>query len=104
MADDCLFCGLAREGEHVGASEHFVALHDINPKAEVHLLVLPKRHLATFRDIVQLDAGEAKEMLDFVAETAKRAGLEDYQLRIHVGRGGGQEIPHLHWHILGRAA
>ena len=40
-------------------------------------------------------------MLDFVAQVAREAGLADYQLRIHVGRGGGQEIFHLHWHVLG---
>lgn len=104
MGEECLFCTLAREGDHVGTSANFVAVRDINPKAAVHLLVLPKRHLATFRDVGELDADEAKEMLDFVAETARNAGLEDYQLRIHVGPGGGQEIPHLHWHVLGRAA
>ena len=40
-------------------------------------------------------------MLDFVAATAREAGLEDYVLRIHVGRRGGQEVFHLHWHVLG---
>ena len=78
-----------------------MAIRDINPKADVHLLVLPKRHLATFREIAELSPDEAKEMLDFVARTARDAGLEDYVLRIHVGRGGGQEIFHLHWHVLG---
>ena len=103
MADaDCLFCRLAREGEHVRASDRFVAIRDINPKADVHLLVLPRRHLATFRDLDEMAADEAKEMLDFVAATARDAGLEDYQLRIHVGPGGGQEVLHLHWHVLGR--
>lgn len=102
MAEDCLFCRLARDGDHVAESEHFVAIRDINPKADVHLLVLPRRHLETFREVGELDAGEAKEMLAFVADTARGAGLLDYQLRIHVGPGGGQEIPHLHWHVLGR--
>ena len=101
MSEQCLFCRLAREGDHVASSERFVAIRDINPKAPVHLLVLPRRHLPTFREIGELPADEAKEMLDFVAETARDAGLEDYQLRIHVGRGGGQEIFHLHWHVLG---
>ena len=63
--------------------------------------MLPRRHLATFREIGELSPAEAKEMLEFVADTASEAGLEDYLLRIHVGRGGGQEIFHLHWHVLG---
>lgn len=78
-----------------------MAIRDVNPKAEVHLLVLPRRHIPTFREIGRLSAEQAKELLDFVAVTAREAGLEDYRLRIHVGPGGGQEIFHLHWHVLG---
>jgi histidine triad (HIT) family protein len=103
-SDDCLFCRLAGSGEHVAATPNFVAIRDINPKADVHLLVLPKRHLATFREVGQLTEGEAKEMLDFIADTARGAGLDDYQARVHVGAGGGQEIFHLHWHILGSSS
>jgi histidine triad (HIT) family protein len=102
--DDCLFCRLAGEGDHVARSDGFVAIRDNNPKAPVHLLVLPKRHLDTFREVSELQADEAKELLDFVAETARGAGLTDYQVRIHVGPGGGQEVFHLHWHILGSPA
>ncbi len=63
--------------------------------------MLPKRHLATFREIGELSPDEAKEMLDFVAETAREAGLEDYTVLVNVGEGGGQTIFHLHWHVLG---
>jgi histidine triad (HIT) family protein len=98
---DCLFCNLVREGEHVRRADGFVAVEDINPKAPVHLLVLPERHLDTFRDVAELEAGEAKRMLEFVAETAREAGLEDYQVVVNVGRGAGQTVFHLHWHVLG---
>jgi len=63
--------------------------------------VLPERHVATFRDVGEFPADEAKRMLAFVAETAKQAGLEDYRVLVNVGEGGGQTIFHLHWHILG---
>jgi histidine triad (HIT) family protein len=63
--------------------------------------VLPERHVATFRDIGEFPADEAKRMLDFVAATARQAGLEDYRVLVNVGEGGGQTIFHLHWHILG---
>jgi histidine triad (HIT) family protein len=63
--------------------------------------VLPERHVATFRDVGEFPANEAKRMLDFVAETAQQAGLEDYRVLVNVGEGGGQTIFHLHWHILG---
>jgi histidine triad (HIT) family protein len=98
---DCLFCKLVAEGEHVRKADGFVAIKDINPKAPVHLLVLPERHVDTFRDVGQFSADEAKRMLDFVAETAREAELGDYQVIVNVGRGAGQTVFHLHWHILG---
>jgi histidine triad (HIT) family protein len=98
---DCLFCKLVAEGDHVHAADGFVAAEDINPKAPVHLLVLPERHVETFREVGEFPADEAKRMLEFVAETARKAGLEDYQVVVNVGRGAGQTIFHLHWHVLG---
>ncbi|TML18241.1 MAG: HIT domain-containing protein [Actinobacteria bacterium] len=83
------------------SSKGFVAVRDINPRADVHLLVIPERHVPSFREIDEFPADEAKRMLDFVAETARGAGLEDYRVVVNVGEGGGQTIFHLHWHILG---
>ena len=101
LPSDCLFCELARNGDHVAKTEGFVAIKDINPKADTHLLVIPERHITTFRDVADLSADEAKRMLDFIAETARHAGLDDYRLVVNVGEGGGQMIFHLHWHLLG---
>ncbi len=98
---ECLFCRLASEGPHVHAAEGFVAIRDLAPKAPTHLLVLPARHVATFRDIGAFPDDEAARMLRFVAETARLAGLEDYRVVVNVGPGGGQTIFHLHWHLLG---
>ncbi len=83
------------------AVDGFVAIRDINPKAETHLLVIPERHVPTFREVSELPAEEAKRMLDFVAETAKTVGLEDYRVVVNVGEGAGQTVFHLHWHLLG---
>ncbi len=99
--DDCLFCRLVRDGDHVRAAEGFVAIADINPQAPVHLLVLPERHVDTFRDVSEFPPDEAQRMLAFVAETAAEAGLTDYRVVVNVGPGGGQTVFHLHWHILG---
>jgi histidine triad (HIT) family protein len=96
-----LFCKLYREGEHVHAADGFVAVRDINPQADVHLLVIPERHVETFRDVREFPAEETRRMLDFVAETAHEAGLEDYKVVVNVGPGAGQTIFHLHWHVLG---
>ena len=79
----------------------FVAIEDINPRADVHLLVIPERHVASFREIGEFEPYEAKRMLEFVADTAREAGLEDYRVIVNVGEGAGQTIFHLHWHVLG---
>ena len=98
---DCLFCRLVREGDHVRARDGFVAIKDIAPKAPTHLLVLPERHVDTFRAIDEFPADEAKRMLEFVAETAADAGLEDYRVEVNVGPAAGQTVFHLHWHVTG---
>ena len=99
--DTCLFCRLVADGEHVHADDGFVAIRDINPIAETHLLVLPTRHVDTFRDVGAFPDEEAGRMLRFVAETAAAAGLDDYKVLVNVGAGGGQTVFHLHWHVLG---
>ncbi len=99
--DDCLFCRLSRAGDHVAKADGFVAIRDINPQAETHLLILPERHVDTFRDVSEFPADEAKRMLDFVAEVARGAGLTNYRVLVNVGPGGGQTVFHLHWHVLG---
>jgi len=101
LPENCLFCRLVAEGDHVHAVDGFVAIRDINPIAETHLLVLPARHVATFRDVDAFSDEEAGRMLRFVAETAQAAGLEDYKVLVNVGAGGGQTVFHLHWHVLG---
>ncbi|MBA2616207.1 MAG: HIT domain-containing protein [Actinobacteria bacterium] len=98
---DCLFCRLVAEGEHVHKTDGFVAIRDIDPKAPVHLLVLPERHVDTFREVATFSGDEARRMLQFVAETAREAGLEDYRVVVNVGAGAGQTVFHLHWHVLG---
>jgi histidine triad (HIT) family protein len=87
----------------VRKTDGFAAVRDINPKAPTHLLVIPERHVDTFREVAEFDADEVKRMLEFVADTAREAGLEDYRVIVNVGPGGGQTIFHLHWHILGGA-
>jgi histidine triad (HIT) family protein len=88
----------------VRSVDGFVAIRDIAPKAPTHLLVIPERHVDTFRDIGQLDADESKRLLQFVADTAHDAGLEDYRVVVNVGPGAGQTVFHLHWHVLGGRA
>jgi len=90
-----------REGDHVREADGFVAINDINPRADVHLLVIPERHVPSFREVGEFEPDGAKRMLEFVADTARDAGLEDYRVIVNVGEGAGQTVFHLHWHVLG---
>ena len=63
--------------------------------------MIPERHVDTFRNVDEFPPDEVKRMLEFVAETARVAGLEDYKVVVNVGPGAGQTIFHLHWHVLG---
>jgi histidine triad (HIT) family protein len=99
--EGCLFCEIVADGAYVAKTEGFVAIDDINPQAEKHILIIPERHLDTFRDIAELEPDEAKRMLDFIAEVAREAGLHDYQVIANVGRSAGQTVFHLHWHVIG---
>ncbi|MFN2467520.1 MAG: HIT domain-containing protein [Gaiellaceae bacterium] len=104
MPDECVFCRIV-EGNlpstEVNRAEGFLAIEDIAPKADVHVLVLPERHIADFRQIGELEAAESKRMLEFIADTARKVGLEEYRLLNFCGAGAGQSVFHLHWHVLG---
>jgi len=99
--EDCLFCRLVAEGEHVHTADGFVAIRDIAPLAQTHLLVLPARHVDTFKEVDAFPDEEAAAMVRFVADTARTAGLDDYRVLVNVGPGAGQTVFHLHWHVLG---
>jgi histidine triad (HIT) family protein len=103
---DCLFCKIAA-GEipcnKVYEDEGFLAFHDINPKAPVHVLVIPKRHLASLNDADDQDIGLLGQLMDCTRRVARELGVDDpgYRVVINVGEGGGQEVFHIHVHILG---
>jgi histidine triad (HIT) family protein len=100
MNEDCLFCKLFAEGDHVASTEGFVAIRDMNPQAATHLLIIPEHHIDSFHQIAEFSADEDKRMLDFIAEVAAENGLTDYRVVVNAGAGAGQTIFHLHWHVL----
>ena len=67
----------------------------------MHLLVIPERHVESFREIDAFSADETKRMLEFIASVARDQGLQDYNVLINVGESAGQTIFHVHWHVLG---
>jgi histidine triad (HIT) family protein len=101
---DCIFCKI-RDGEipstFVHRADGFFAIRDIAPKADTHVLVIPDQHIEDFRGIGALDAAQAKRFLEFIAETARICGLEEYRLMNFCGAGAGQTVFHLHVHVLG---
>lgn len=83
--------------------EFAIAFADIHPKAPTHLLVVPKRAYTDFNDLMaQADANEIKGIFDAVENVAKQQDLIEagYRLLMNVGAGAGQEVPHLHIHVL----
>jgi histidine triad (HIT) family protein len=108
VTDDCLFCRIAA-GEVpatiVAREDGFLAFEDVAPKAPVHLLVIPERHIPSFAGIAAMPEGERAAMLAFIAATAGAAGLDDsgYRVTTNHGPDSRQSIHHLHWHILGGA-
>nr|WP_240331968.1 histidine triad nucleotide-binding protein [Sulfurospirillum tamanensis] len=81
-------------------NDHFLAFHDINPKAPIHILIIPKKHVANFQDV---DPKTMEAMTPFIHEVATLLGLDSsgYRLITNNGEDGGQEVPHLHFHLLG---
>ncbi len=102
---DCLFCKIAR-GEipcrKVYEDDEVLAFHDINPVAPVHFMLVPKLHLATLDDAGEEHAALLGKMLLLAPKLAREQGLDTgFRTVINTGKGGGQEIFHLHIHVIG---
>ena len=108
MSDECLFCRIAGgelPADVVHRADGFLAFRDIAPKAPVHVLVIPERHVASIKDVDGLTADERAAMLGFIAEVATREGLDGsgYRVTTNHGRDALQSVFHLHWHVMGGA-
>lgn len=106
MADeDCLFCKIVRgelPSDTVATDEGVVAFRDINPRAPVHVLVVPERHLDSIDDVGEADMELLARCVRLAQRVAADEGIRDgYRLATNVGTKGGQAIPHLHLHVLG---
>jgi histidine triad (HIT) family protein len=104
---DCLFCKIVAgeiPAKVVKRSEEALAFRDIDPKAPVHLLVIPTRHVAAVRDAGGADGERLLgRLLAFTAELAAEQGLDadGYRIVTNTGRNAGQSVDHLHLHLLG---
>lgn len=105
---DCIFCRiLAGEipAQRVYEDEDMLAFRDIHPKAPVHVLVVPRKHIASLREAEADDAALLGRMTLALPRIAHELGLEQgFRTIVNTGPGGGQEVFHLHYHILGGPA
>ncbi|TNC99686.1 MAG: Hit-like protein involved in cell-cycle regulation [Gallionellaceae bacterium] len=105
MSDNCLFCKIAHgeiPSRKVYEDDEVFAFHDINPVAPVHLMIIPKRHLASLMETDDSHAELLGKMLTLAPKLAREQGLENgFRTVINSGKGGGQEVFHLHIHIIG---
>lgn len=105
MKDNCIFCKILR-GEIPSAKvyedERMFVFRDIEPKAKVHLLAIPKEHFKLFSEMDSKRAETVGYMLTKIPEIAADNGCEKgYRLVVNQGEDAGQTVPHLHFHILG---
>ena len=103
---DCIFCQIIAgkvPGEIIYQDEEVAAFRDINPQAPLHLLIIPKRHIASLADLSEEETPLAGHMIEVANQLAKREGVSQsgYRLVINCGEEGGQLVPHLHLHLLG---
>lgn len=103
---DCVFCRIASgaiPSERLYDDGEVLAIRDINPQAPTHILIMPRRHVASVLDLGEADAALIGRIAAVAAQLARREGLEDrgFRLLTNTGPEGGQAVPHLHFHLLG---
>jgi histidine triad (HIT) family protein len=106
MAAECVFCRIVAgqaPARVVRADDHLVVIEDIHPQAPVHLLVIPRRHIATLNDLTEADDALVGEMIRCAALVAKDRGIASagYRTVFNCNAGAGQSVYHLHLHVLG---
>lgn len=103
---ECLFCGIVKgdiKAKIVYQNSSVVAFRDINPKAPVHILLVPRKHIATVLDLEPEDKAVAGELFCAASQVAKEQGISEdgFRLVVNCGPEAGQSVYHLHFHLLG---
>lgn len=103
--ENCLFCRIVRgeiPSRKVYEDDEVFAFHDIQPQRPLHLLVVPKRHIASLADVSESDEPTLGRLLAVANKLALENGSPDgFRVIINTGRVGGQEVAHLHAHVVG---
>ncbi|MBQ9860278.1 MAG: histidine triad nucleotide-binding protein [Clostridia bacterium] len=101
---DCLFCKIIAgeiPSDKVYEDEQVLAFRDIAPKAPVHVLFIPKTHLAGARDVTADNAAVVAHIFTVIPQVAAQLGVTDYRIITNNGASAGQSVDHLHFHLLG---
>ena len=101
----CIFCRIVAgeiPSRKAFEDDELLAFHDIEPWAPVHLLVIPKRHLASFYDVAETDTAMLGRMLAQAPKLMRQLGVTNgFRTLVNTGPDGRQEVPHLHVHVMG---
>ena len=103
--NDCLFCKIIKgeiPSNKVYEDDEFLAFYDINPAAPIHILVIPKKHIDSLAKIEKEDEVLIGKIYGIINKIAEEKGFkeEGYRVIVNCGKNGGQEVMHLHFHIL----
>lgn len=106
MSKDCIFCKIASgeiPSDKIYEDEDVVAFKDINPQAPMHIVVIPRKHFATLNDLSKDDLGILTKLYNAVQEIARKTNIAEsgYRTIVNTNRMAGQEVFHLHLHIMG---
>lgn len=106
MEKDCIFCQIIqgeKSGDFVYKDDSVVAFKDLNPKAPVHILILPRNHIRSINNLTEDDRPVISDMFLRAKQIAADTGVAQsgYKLVFNVERGGGQYVFHLHLHLIG---
>jgi len=103
---NCIFCKIATgdiPANKLYEDDELIAFHDIHPKAPVHFLIVPKKHIESLFEASPADAGLLGKIMLLAPQLAREQGLAaGFKTVVHTGKAGGQEVFHLHVHVLGQ--
>ncbi len=103
--EDCLFCKIVKKeipAEIVYENDKFIAFRDINPQAPTHILIIPKEHFASLKEIPAEKKGILAELLLVARQIAEEKELSrGYRIVLNTGKESGQAVFHIHFHLLG---
>ncbi|MBO8139336.1 MAG: HIT domain-containing protein [Thermosipho sp. (in: Bacteria)] len=100
---DCVFCKIINNeipSEKLYEDEDFIIIKDINPVAPVHLLLIYKKHVPTINDLCEDDRRRFWKVFEIIKNISQKLGFDEYRLVVNNGASAGQEIPHIHFHII----